>query len=1069
MLIFMFSSVTLYSTVTTPTRTTWDVVEEHLERKTREMLLIANDHALTPAPCGGSSMLEQLVIDGARGDDANWNAWERKFFGPGYETSLFLDNGEALMPLHNPSTFRGVTEDTYYAPNMTYTIPIPLISTVSGLEDLPIEVAGIRDAHILRAKGEAIEYRVHYESTTTGIEAERATNALTAMINNSYNSASRQFVQDFHWSTSTGDSRPTGTLTAQQISGLTSRPFSISLSGGPNRDATPGTIPAGTEVTIQFPSGWSEFALIGVDWHDITEPSDPPGQFRLSLASAYGESILSFTAMAPDLPRPFEVIHARLENGNLGESTLVLSKPASPLLDRNLPRYVYATTPYPVRNGSVATFGVAFANGGDEVNVTQVDVTIPGGYDLAAHDGQGAALFNLSFEPAGVSPSSGSWSRVDGKHLRWTRAPDEPGVIVPSLGAAEWIVRMRVAGWEMATSIEGERSNGPTSGLEFGNEFESASRAWGASRAIYHHVVAPASLGEADGYPTDLQVHKVNASVEDWRAPIVETTQYRVLATATDVTSVQNAIANSSLRPTKRLVASGSVAEVRANIDSLATTLGALDVVEATVQLDMYSPITRGCPTRTWTTSLSALPAPQVTDVVLWDGGTGTPSVFAALADGRVHRVGANGATLATFTHDGATAKLAYANAGLSSRLFVVTDTGRAYAVVPATMEEDWSEDLMSGPGSVAPSVLAHDAARGSLLIGTVTGKLILVDTDVGSFVRAVDLANAPVSSIVVDDDGDVYALAGKTLARYDASLSRLAGASDIEDFVGFGVAPTFVAAGLPHANRRLDKDTLVDLPNGYRAVADTQKLGKHGDANGDGKGDLVLVDDTNKVSFVSGDDAQLHVLSYFSWTPGLQVQPLDTNGDVPALECHPLYYPGSYTSELTCGITLDDTGPKLLATAPGRTLVYLVSEGRPLVWVLGAQGEEDVWEGDPDDPLSTIGLGAWSTASAFATGSLAGNVAARTDSVTPALTESSPSERLGDFSYYMLMPEGGFYGAHVVVLTITWAQAGKSQSARLVDWFEVGTRDGNAVEHPNYRVALVSEDGALPIEHGLN
>lgn len=1059
-LIFMVSRVTLVSFVTNGQTEPWQAVEDVLQQRTWDMLHIADDHLEDGSRCNGSTMLEKLVIDGARGDDENWTDWKGRFLAPGFEASMFLDNGDALMALHEPSEFVGVTSDIPYMPNMSYVVPISVVSTVSGLEALPIEVAGLREGHLLRMRGDAVETRVSFTNIIgQGIERESASAVAVA-------TSGPRGPGILVASTDNGEAQLAGHLSAVESTGEAPFWLNFTIEGAIDAAGAAAELPIGTEVAIQMPSDWMINDIISSEW---TSPDLEASPTIFRLQTSVPSSTLIFTATAPNNNRPFEVIHARLQNGSLGESTLVLTRPSSPLLDRGLPIHVYPTTPYPVRPGSWATFGAVLANGGDEINVTQVDISVPGGYDLDTHDGRGTDLFSVSTDPADApvplaGGELGTWSVVDSKTLRWTWDDDgDPGAIVPTLRAAQWVVSVKINGdASAATSVEPATRNGPSSTLAFSNEFESISSRWGASPGILRHVVAPATaLAPDSGYPINVQVHEVNASVQDHRRPVTGETAYRILPTASDVTSTQNALANSSLRVASRLVPTGTIAEVRADIDSLATQLGALEVTAADVTMELYSPMTLGCPTRTWETTLDALPAPSMTDVLVWDGGTGTPSVFAASSDGHVYRIGTGGTTISSFDFAGASAKLAGGSVGLTSRLFVATNTGIVRSVDPTTMGEDWSYSLDALALRAPIDLILLNETRGEILVGTSHGDLVAIDADAGSVEAVFRTQGASVRQIVQDENGETYALIGSTMHRLDENYAQLASAS-LTDVIGFGVGPTEVFVAREHTYSRLNKATLASFQT--IAIEDGAiVLAAHGDVNADGKNDLIMVDTMSAIRYVSGENAWLRWFYSFYQPVGFTTKTYNFAGDIDLteLECHPTSTTGGYTSTVTCGLTVDEGGPRLLTWRPGEVAVHLVADGVPYVWVVAPNTAESIWAAD--GVLGTLALGNWGATAAFAGASAAGVVQVRDTWTQSELATSSPSQRVGEFSYYMHMPLGGFFGAHVVVLTIDWDQGGKQQYARLIDWFEVTDRSGKPVADPSYRVAIVTQDGSSP------
>ncbi|MFP5356299.1 MAG: hypothetical protein ACLGIK_14320, partial [Gemmatimonadota bacterium] len=134
--IVMFSSVALVTIVQNPAPSPWSEIGRILDERTWEALTIANEHLLPGGRCKGDTMLEQLLIDGVRGDEDNWTEWKSRFFAPGYRASLHLDNGGSLLDLQGPSDVLGSADSVFYSGNLTYGLTIPRVSTVSALESL---------------------------------------------------------------------------------------------------------------------------------------------------------------------------------------------------------------------------------------------------------------------------------------------------------------------------------------------------------------------------------------------------------------------------------------------------------------------------------------------------------------------------------------------------------------------------------------------------------------------------------------------------------------------------------------------------------------------------------------------------------------------------------------------------------------------------------------------------------------------------------------------------------------------------------------------------------------------
>ena len=353
---------------------------------------------------------------------------------------------------------------------------------------------------------------------------------------------------------------------------------------------TGGIIPAGTTLTLTTPSHWDDVAYYHPEW--VSTSSNPE---QLVLREDTAGPILIEAFVKPTNPiHPYDVLHARLGNGSLGESSLVVTYPTS--VERSLPRTVHPTVPYPLRPGTRALFGVAFANGGDKTVVTQVDLEIPGGYDVWRNGGEGAELF-ADADFLRPSDKDGAWTWIDGRHVRWTGHR-----VVEGLGASSWTVGVLVTGdASQATSIEPAYSDGPAGKLSFSNGFEHVSTRWGAVPGVVRHdVPAESAPGEGDGYPWlaaggadgghDAQLSSVEATLRG-RAG------YEVSGASGDLLRLQSSVANSTFAVRERKVPVGGLLQSDADFESLVNELGKAGVAETTLTMELYAPPSRGCAT----------------------------------------------------------------------------------------------------------------------------------------------------------------------------------------------------------------------------------------------------------------------------------------------------------------------------------------------------------------------------------------------------------------------------------------------------------------------------------------
>jgi hypothetical protein len=110
------------------------------------------------------------------------------------------------------------------------------------------------------------------------------------------------------------------------------------------------------------------------------------------------------------------------------------------------------------------------------MTITTIDVEIPGEYDLDHNDGKGARLFeNVT---SITSPASGKWTRLDGKHLRWTG-----NASLMTGAAAAWAASVNVTtDASQSTASEGSGSFGAKTTLRFANGYTATSTTQGAVR-----------------------------------------------------------------------------------------------------------------------------------------------------------------------------------------------------------------------------------------------------------------------------------------------------------------------------------------------------------------------------------------------------------------------------------------------------------------------------------------------------------------------------------------------------------------------------------------------------------
>jgi len=111
-----------------------------------------------------------------------------------------------------------------------------------------------------------------------------------------------------------------------------------------------------------------------------------------------------------------------------------------------------------------------------------------------------------------------------------------------------------------------------------------------------------------------------------------------------------------------------------------------------------------------------------------------------------------------------------------------------------------------------------------------------------------------------------------------------------------------------------------------------------------------------------------------------------------------------------------------------------------------------DFWAEDPPQALDMAP--ALLNAHAVLVGDAGGTLTLHDDNANPVV-DSTPSSRVGKFLFTTHVPEGGFFGTHVLVARLSWTVAMRPMEARLLEWFEVVDGDGAPVHRPAYQVVL--------------
>lgn len=1030
-------------------------IDRLLTTKARDTLYAWDDIPMeSDSSCAPSTRLEKLVFDGIKGDHAYWDQLVRSRFDAGFDVDLVLDNHDAILPLHGSGRVVGSTADIDWPRSDTYVMPIPGVNTVSGLERLRIDAPAIHYGKLARPAGEAVRYQIDYDDDV--LISKRVTWGLTAMHRGDPESVVRRAGASV---------RLTGELGGELMVSIPapdpSSPPAVTLRVPVAPSAAGELIPVGTIVNVSFPAGWHSgtWAPMSMgDWEDIS-PLHTKGDPLSMLARAKTDSSpveLALDVYAPtDAAAPFDVVTARVERGGFAESNMIVTYPVAQI-DRGLPRLLVPTTPYGVRAGSTHLFGAAFSNGGGPLEISRFEISIPGGYDSVHNGGAGAPLF-AGIETQGY-PTSG-WRLVDGKRVVWEASPDAVPPVAPiQVGASEatafW-VRLRMdPDAAKGTSIEPAGSEGPRVRLAFDNEFTTTGRSWSNSPGIASFLVPPESALDAgrtgDGYPwraSAVNAPVIDARSTDARASVRGEAAYEVGVGGADAVSMEAALANASLEVTTRRVPAGSLMTVRGDLTSLFALLSQSGIT-STLTLELYSPPTLGCfPTASWSLETESMPAPAIRAGLLWGNGVTLPRALVATDEKVVHLLDETGAPTWTAGVDGTPVGLTLMPRGVGDTSVLASlESGKLVSLDGATGRVEWSATIGDGPTiarfdvasdriyaaagkSVARVTPEGDVEHQAELDGTMldlilTTKGILVRTDArftildpGSFATLETLA-LPIKGLTWNEGRIV-----------------VVGLEDIRSFASDGSA----SVGAP-----------VPLPE--RVLRATR-----GELTGDAVEDILAVLEDRSIVAIDGSTgaiAWLDSVSLHSTATG--IFPLRTVGDseglIPAVDsCRPQEKPADYATAYTCG-SGDDLASEVASLAAGRAwgVAGLKSGAFGAVAHRAALDERD--RSLQGEHATALDLG---PSLAGSTATLVGTNLGRVyleDGAGEVEWSSTPSERAGEFSFHMVVPEGGFYGSHLLVARVRW---GEGQEASLVDWFDVVAKDGREPERVGYRVAL--------------
>lgn len=1086
--LIMMSSVAFVATMPAeaPFRT-----EELVQIQAKDLLRTAME---TPrsAPCNGDSLLEALIIEGINEKDEEWKRKVSIHFEEGIDAELFLDNGFGLYTLHSSSGFKGTTAEVPIQPDFTFLQAVQDLPTADGQSRLGVNPWAVHQSELLRLRGEAIEFSVTSQSAFSASPSTQW--GITALLSQSSDS---KLGGNVSWKTSSESlSLVVPVNPADALAASSGVLLTLEVEVAPPLALSDGS---GLEVTVTLPPDWSLIQAESKQW-SVTSLS--PLKLRLT-NGAPGVTATELRLRPPSNPiHPFDVLHARLGNGTLGESSLVVTYPTS--VERSLPRAVYPTVPYPLRPGTRALFGVAFANGGEKTVVTRVDVEIPGGYDVWRNEGQGAELF-AEAEVLRPADRDGAWSWVDARHLRW-----EGERVVEALGASSWAFGVLVTGdVGEATSVEPPRSDGPEGRLRFANGFEHRSTRWGPVPGVVRHDVPPASGPDAaDGYPwasASVEAAAAGGAVTEHavelrsvEASLESRASYEVSPAAGDLLRLRSSLANSSFAVRERMVPVGGVLQSDADFESVVNELGRMGVADTTLTMELYAPPSRGCePTATWSRDSRSLALARVRDLALWDPlGAGASDLFLVAEDGQAYRVNAAGSPLWSVPLGAKGVRLLTAEfgpGGTDRRLFVASEDGAVHRLDPVSGALVWSAQAAQGVGTLdGVTSMAAQPGEDRLLVGTRLGAVVALDASTGA--RAEDAqpssgaatageAGAVVRVEVSAAAGVVvgHARAVRLLSPIDLSLVAERRVEGTGDVVGFAAAQGRVLVATAQRTLVLTLPDLAEVGAGV-PHASAAVLAEAGDATGDGVPDLVVAMKDRGLVAVSGASGGV------AWTrteePWVDVMP----DDVPfgALDPWRATRKGHVcekvaatyqTASVACawGSRRDQSEPLFLRVGAERTYYARVDRGQPVMAALDRAGGIAAQWALPQVP-DAMAAGPWPPGGeAVAVAGTEGTVDVHRDQDgrwhEPVL-RVRPTDFVGRFTFFTPVPGGGFFGTHLLVATLSWteggsggADAGTVRQARLFDWFEVVGPDGKPVLEPSYRVVLVVQDRGDPLE----
>ncbi|MEA3202098.1 MAG: hypothetical protein QOE90_3526 [Thermoplasmata archaeon] len=1077
----MIGSVVYVSTLDAPVNRE-EAIDADLRQAAIDFLNTANDEPLPPSACGGSTNLEQLVIDGFRGNDKAWDARRDLFFAKGVDADMYLDNGYGLYPLHARGDFMGTTADVTVQPNFSYVFHTPQYDPLTGTENFRSREATIMHSKLARISGDAGLTTV-LSSNAAGITMEVSA-AFPIAVNRSSTGVSALDWLDYQGS-------PRSILGASAGSAST---LYLRARPGPSN-----VIPAGSTVRLSLFPGWRAEPTAAAGWRVDVANGEPS---FVATDDLVGSHVMKVEVVAPSTPlHPFDVIRAQAYNSSFAHADLVVQYQVS--TDSTLPRQLYLTTPYPVFRGQDADFAVTLANGAENVTARNVTIAIPGGYDAAHNGSRGAELFNDTVWDAGAgawvprtidSGDGGVWTVWDKRHASWSGVRE-----VAPFEAQAWSVSLPITDApEVVTSVDATFHALPGVNVTFPNGFSEGATQWGAVPGLVSldvpnetvDALAAPPRGNADGYPHDAGATSGAFTLRSTasRAPPALSGSYGLAAADPHAAQTESSLANSTFGVSSHVARLGTDVTLSGDVQSLVSSLPPEALGSARLGLDLYAPPSLGCaPTASFAWNVNTLPAPQVNDLAVWHaGGAAGDIVFVASNDSTVYEVLPGGAPGWKLQPPAAPARLALDAVAGREVLFVADQGGALSAYDAADATPLWTTRIGTG----APQPPLPNATTG-VLLAAAGPTIARLDEATGAILAAGASAAPLLDQIALGPDGGAFALSTdptrgiSTLERLDASL--VARASARVDGAGFAVGSAGVlslgAVGSGSslgslAVTLLDPQTLAPLPPTgaevplpWRAVA--------GDATGDGVPDLV----------VAANDGQLDAID---GATGREAWRLETNalrgsllgegplsgqygggsGGLPwPTECVVGFraFSVSESQATGCvGMQVDELAfqPLLTVAARGHTLYVVGSESsnQAIALLLDAHGNVSWRKGTTSGFVTTAGLlDAYAGTEATLLGVQDGTVDAYADTPDAAtLLAAHPSSAVGSFVFPLHVPAGAAFGTHLVTATLTWQDAGGTpHRAQMLDWFDVVDPQGNPVDEPFYRVALVLADRA--------